>query len=225
MVYFNPQSYPDGIRVLYDGTYYNTLSTPSLGYRQSQSGISGAFTLLGDPNDNCWTPQVGTNTYNRSILTPQNTWGTNTPSTGNYTLNTTDNQTNAATQNVYSYMVIPKPNATPNIVTVEVLGPCTNTGWNLDVDCPVTLSSFQSSTVRGNNDCTISFTQVYYFAKDYADRADASVVYPKLFYFVFEDANGVTPLAQGFYIMDNNDFIQVDANGIVIATGACAPIP
>lgn len=225
MVYFDPQSFPDAIRVEYDGVYYNTLSTPSLGYRQSQSGIAGAFTLLGDPNNNCWAGQVGTNTYNRSILRPTNTWAANNPSTGNYTLNTTDNQTNAATQNVFSYIVIPKPNATPNIVTVEVLGPCPGTGFNLAIDCPIQLPSFQSSTVQSNNDCTASFSQVYYFAKDYADRADATVVYPKLYYFVFEDHDGITPLAQGIYIMDNNDFIQVDANGIVIATGACAPIP
>jgi len=225
IVYFNPQSIPDAIRVLYDGTYYNTLSAPGLGYRQSQSGIADAFTLLGNPTNTCWNSQVGTNSYNRFVLTPQGTWGQNTPTTGNYTLNTTDNFTNNATVNAYSYMVIPKPNATPNIVTIELLGPCNNTAYNIEVDCPIQLPSFQSSTVQSNNDCTVSFSQVYYFAKDYADKNDATVVYPKLFYFVFEDPNGVTPLAQGIYIMDNNEFIQVDANGIVIATGGCAPIP
>ena len=216
IIYFDPIGVPDGIRVEYDGVYYNTLSTPGLGYRESQSSDPAAFTLLGDPNDNCWQPRIGTFSYTRSILTPQNTWGPNTPNSGNYTLSGADNQTNALTMSVDNMMVIPKPNATPNIVTIEVLGPCP-TGWNIQVNCPAHLPSFNSTVGQGDSTCSTDFTQQFFFAQ----FNGVQNTYPELHNFVFEDQDGVTPLPQGFYIMDNNDFIEVSSNGIVIATGNC----
>jgi hypothetical protein len=46
---------------------------------------------------------------------------------------------------------------------------------------------------------------------------------------VFQDANGATPLAAGFYyaagsIVSGNDWFQVNASGVVIALGMC-PAP
>ena len=117
---------------------------------------------------------------------------------------------------VDNMMVIPKPNATPNIVTIEVLGPCP-TGWNIQVNCPAHLPSFNSTVGQGDSTCSTDFTQQFFFAQ----FNGVQNTYPELHNFVFEDQDGVTPLPQGFYIMDNNDFIEVSSNGIVIATGNC----
>ncbi len=53
IVYFNPVSVPDGIRVQYDGSFYNATTNNTSGRIQTPSGVTGAFTILGNAADSC----------------------------------------------------------------------------------------------------------------------------------------------------------------------------
>ena len=90
LIYFNPRSFPDGIRVLYDGVYYNRLSSPLDGNLQSTSGVADAFTILGDPNDNCVPSTPNTTNYNFFNGFDANGWIAGTPSPQSITINTGD---------------------------------------------------------------------------------------------------------------------------------------
>ena len=121
IIYFNPQSIPDGIRVLYDNVFYNTVTNNNQGRIQSTSGALGAFTILGTPTNTCVpsTPNTSSYTFFDGIV--NGAWN-NTGTTQNITINTGDDVRGG--QNQYSTLVIPKPNATPNIVSIQVLGAC-----------------------------------------------------------------------------------------------------
>ena len=47
-------------------------------------------------------------------------------------------------------MVIPKPQASPSIMQIQVYGPCGSTAWSLSIDCPTKLDSFQGSVTLGS---------------------------------------------------------------------------
>ena len=67
--------------------------------------------------------------------------------------------------NEFSVMVIPKPNRLPGLVTLEVLGPCPNTGWNVEVECPAELPAFLGQDLGAAGTSCRSATQTYYFAR------------------------------------------------------------
>jgi len=90
LIYFNPASIPDGIRVLYDGVFYNRLSSTSDGNLQSTSGVANAFTILGDPTDTCVPATPNTSVYNAFNGYDSNGWIADTPSTRSITINTGD---------------------------------------------------------------------------------------------------------------------------------------
>lgn len=216
VIYFNPQSIPDGIRVIYDGNTYNVLSFPGEGLVASQN--SNGYTFLGNPNDNCANlPFSGTLT--KYVPNATNT-GWVTDGTSSVSIATTDDARTANTTLDYAYMVVPKLNATPQNIVVEVAAPCPSTGFNLIVDCPESLPSFNASDAQLDFECASSYPNTFYFARDYSNRGNTSNVYPELYNFVFTDEFGSTALADGFYIMDNNNYIVV-SSGIVVQTSVC----
>ena len=212
LIYFNPRSYPDGIRVLYDGVYYNRLSSLTDGNLQSTSGVVGAFTILGDPNNTCVPQSPNTTSYPFFNGYSNGTWNTGTPSPQNITINSGDDIRGGQEQ--YNLLVIPKPNAYPGIVTIQVLGPCAGTAWYLSVDCPALLPSFQGKSII-DTICTTADT-AYYFAR----FENASNTYPVVNNPVFSDANGEFRVSDGNYYMDNNTVATVTA-GVVSSIVAC----
>ena len=215
VVYFNPLSYPDGVRGVYDGVSYNTLSSPSAGYIKSTSGVADAYTIIGDTSSCSVPSQPNTSTYNYYDSISAGAWVQN--GTESVTINSGD-VFNLA-DNEYSVMVIPKPNENPSSMNLKALGICASTGFNLEIKCPEALPSFSSSNMRFNTNCdSQGFT--YYFAKNYADRNNSSVTRPVLHNFVFSDNTGTTPLIDGSYILNNSTYITV-TNGVVTAAGAC----
>ena len=210
VIYFDPMGYPDGIRVLYDGAYYNALLGPTGGLKQ---GTADNFTITGLITNPCANSAIGTNTYNFYDGIVNKAWN-NTGTTQTITVAPGDIQ--LGNNNQFSAIVIPKPLPGPSLITVEALGPCANTGWDLSFNCPVALPSFQGVSVgSGVTTCTAA-NATYYFAQKYA----GSLTYPEVNNWVFSDANGEFILPDGNYIMDNNHYITV-VDGAVTATGNC----
>tara|TARA_R110002072_G_scaffold69073_1_gene167642 strand:+ start:2574 stop:3401 length:828 start_codon:yes stop_codon:yes gene_type:complete len=216
IVYFNPQGIPDGIRVLYDNVFYNTVTNNNQGRIQSTSGALGAFTILGTPTNTCVpsTPNTSSYTFFDGIV--NGAWN-NTGTTQNITINTGDDVRGG--QNQYSTLVIPKPNATPNIVSIQVLGPCGATGWNVQVSCPAALPSVLATTAQSTNACNTTQNVPVYFAQNYNDTNTAPIVGN----FVFTDENGATPLNNTstvqYYITGTIAFSVL--NGVVVSSGNC----
>jgi hypothetical protein len=124
-------------------------------------------------------------------------------------------------------MVIPKVAASPNIVNFEVLGPCGGTAFNINIACPTLLTGFSSSVVASTSTavCELEETVTYYNAS-LADTPGTVGLYD----FVFSDAYGASPLAEGFYLAAGSitggyDWFEVDENGIVIDLGVCSSGP
>ncbi len=216
LVYFNPQSVPDGIRVLYDGVYYNRLSSPTDGNRQSISGVADAFTILGNPANNCVPNAPNTSNYNFFDGYDNTGWLAGTPSPQAITINTGDDVRGGVSE--FNLLVVPKPNALPGNVTIQVLGPCGNTGWNLSVECPTALPSFQARGIFGSIACTSTDTTLF-FARFQGDTN----AYPALNNPVFLDHDGVTRATDQNYMMDNNQVITV-TNGVVSNIQSCDPV-
>jgi len=215
LVYFNPQSIPDAIRVLYDGVFYNRLSSPTDGNLQSTSGVAGAFTILGNPNDGCVPATPNTSNYNFFNGYNSGGWIAGTPSPQSITLNTGDDIRGG--QGEFSVLVVPKPNALPGNVSIQVLGPCANTGWNISVECPSALPSFTASPIGSSTFCQAS-TGTFFFAP----FQNATNVYPVVNNPVFLDHDGVNRASDQNYIMDNGQYITV-TNGVVSNIQTCTP--
>jgi hypothetical protein len=218
VIRFNPQSVPDGLRVIYDGVTYNKLSSPLDGVHESTD--PNGFTVIGSTLNDCG---LTGNTTNIPAAIEYLYNGTSFVATGNtqsITINPGDVSLGSAPGNCV--MVIPKANATPTLFNIEVIGPCGGTAWSISIDCPVLLPSFSSSTEYGSASipCAEPLTETYYFAKVHT----VADTYVGLYDYVFQDAYGALPLPDGCYLTDNvsspNKVLQVK-NGVVIAITNC----
>ena len=210
VIYFNPLGVPDGIRVTYDGSYYNAILGQNDGLKQ---GTAGNFTITGTVGQTCQNSKIGTYSYPFFDGYDNTGWLPGTPSTKSVTVAAGDIQ--LGNDNQYSAIVIPKPLPGPSLVTIEVLGPCSSTGWYLKFNCPVALPSFRGYSSGSGTDCAMGVTD-YYFAQKYA----GSLAYPGVNNWVFSDENGQYILPDGNYVMDNGRYITV-VSGAVTASGYC----
>tara|TARA_R110000744_G_scaffold153039_2_gene267331 strand:- start:649 stop:1578 length:930 start_codon:yes stop_codon:yes gene_type:complete len=213
-IYFEPQAIPDGIRVLYDGVYYNRLSSPTDGNRQSTSGIANAFTILGIINSCAAAPQTPSLPFYNGIDAVTGQWIPGTPSPQVTNIYTGDDVLGGA--NEYNLLIIPKPNATPSEVVVDIVGPCSTTQFNIEVACPSALPSFQGKSIASGTGCTTA-NATYYFGR-FRNQVNT---YPELNNPVFNDVNGEFRVLDGNYFMDNSQVITV-TNGVVSSIVACS---
>ncbi len=216
IVYFNPQIVPDGIRVLYDNVYYNTVTNNTEGRIQTPSGVTGAFTILGNPSDSCM-PASYPNTQDYAFFDgiTNGAWN-NTGDVESITINSGDYIGGGVSQ--FNTLVIPKTSATPSIVSIQVLGHC-STGWNVEVSCPAALPSFLASTIANTDACNPTQNTPVYFVRNYGDTNAAPIIGN----FVFTDENGATPLnntgVSQYYIIGTNAFEVV--KGVVVSSNTC----
>ena len=237
VVYFWPQSVPDGILVTFYNSTYNELSSPVDGYKAAPAGL---VTYVGDGSNACYNTLVPNSPYNAA---PSNTLFVYNPVSGQFVQNGTRNYTVVASQlqptpNTspgYCAMVIPKP-ALPvsgnNQMTIDVYGPC-GTAWNLDLSlaCPGQLPSVQASANQNVNIQCQPITQTIYYNYNYADRAgtiNPPQFDPTVNNFVFSDQFATTPLTAGNYTVNgisSTFIITVDANGVITSTQSCSSPP
>jgi hypothetical protein len=218
IVRFNPTAVPEGIKAVYNSTVYNGLSSPTFGWRQ---GTAGLTTYLGSSSDACSSGIVSGSPYtlnefqyNGTTFAPLGTTEPVTIAAGQLQL------TASAPGNCV--MVIPKTAATPSILNLTFVGPCTGAVFSVSVSCPAALPSFDSSTMHATSvlACAGAINQSYYVA-----HVNGAAGVLGLYDLVFSDANGQFKLAAGFYKTNDagvNDWYQVDANGVIIAFGTCA---
>jgi hypothetical protein len=133
------------------------------------------------------------------------------------------------------YMLIPKTSIT-NTVDVEVFSPrptsaipsSSGAGCDITIPCPISLSSFGTSTTQTTKilACGSSLDQTAYIM-----RVNSSSGTPRIFDRVFSDPAGTSPLAEGYYLL-NNRYLNaasrqawmhvVGTNGVVQAVGTCS---
>jgi len=220
LIRFNTINIPDGIKAVYNSVVYNGVSSPTSGWLQGTAGLptyiglqsadcgivaGSPYTLAEFQYDGTDFAALGTNT-SVSVLAGQMELTVLAP--GN------------------TLMVIPKIAASPSILNLEFIGPCSGTVFDISVACPAALTSFSSSTVSATSElaCEKDFLETYYVA-----HVNGSSGTLGLYDLVFTDANGQFKLAAGFYKTNDagaNEWYQVDANGAIVLFGTClVPIP
>lgn len=224
VVYFQPYNIPDGILATYDSSTYNTLTTNTHGLEQA---TAGEINFVGTPITGCTASDLQGNSftvnnfvYNGGTFVDQGTTTTiNIPASGTVNLN--------ATGNIYYTMVIPKPNATPANLRLQLVGVCTSTAFRFKAFCPTALPSFTTNTVQTTDAlaCGAAQDQTYYFAQNSSTTASNPLVVdsntvPQVGNFVFSNSTGATALTDGFYKLSSTTVAQV-VSGVVTAVTTC----
>lgn len=215
VIEFDPFSVPDGILAVYDGTIYNGVSSPTYGWLQ---GTPGLPTYIGATGFDCGIIAGSPFTlnefeYDGTTFTPLGTTTSVSVLSGQIQLES------AGPGN--TIMVIPKTAASPSVLNITFIGPCSSTAFDISVSCPAALPSFASSTanVDSTTACADTIDQTYYVA-----YVNGSTGLLGLYDLVFSDANGESKLLAGYYkttAAGVNDWFQVDSNGVIIAFGSC----
>jgi hypothetical protein len=215
IIRFNPASVPDGVKAVYNSIVYNGLSSPSFGWLQGSAGLS---TYIGATGSDCGIVAGSPYTLNQFQYN-----GTTFDALGTTTsVSVISGQMKlTATAPGNCVMVIPKTAASPSVLNLTFIGPCTGTIFSVSVSCPAALPSFASSTINASSAlaCADAIDQTYYVA--YVNGG-AGVL--GLYDLVFSDANGQFKLGAGYYkttAAGANNWFQVDANGVIIAFGNC----
>ena len=213
LIYFRPQSIPDGIRVIYDSVTYNEVTSPQFGYLASAT--VGNYVVLGNSASDC-TPSIAT-TLNGGGYTNLDEYTFN-PTTlafdlvgnaGTVTGTGTDVNLTAGPPD-YCTLVIPRPNQNATTCLVEIVGFCT-TAWDVEINCPAPLTS----TPLGVEGVNCSETPNIFYA---APNKNGTAGEPAIREFAFIDSNGVTKLADGTYTINPPSAqkqMTVDANGVI----------
>ena len=218
VIKFDPQSIPDGILATINGVSYNGLASGGFGWLQ---GAPGLPTYIGRSASDCGI--VANSPY---VLNDYEYDGANFVLTGGTTNVTVLPGQMQLTANAPGgcAMVIPKTFASPSVLAIQLIGPCASTVFDIEVNCPAALPSFDSSTMHATSElaCADVIDQIYYYA-NYGNLT--ALAYAAQ---VYSDPNGEFKLAAGFYkttAIALSDWIQVDANGMVVAVGTCAVPP
>lgn len=213
VVRFNPQSVPDGFKAMYGGITYNKLSSPIDGYHAST--VATNHTYVGATASDCG---ISGSTYTLNEFSYINGTGfTGTGNTQSVTVAAGDvSLSSAAPGNCVA--VIPKPNASPSTVNFSFIGPCSGTAFNIAVDCPVKLTSFQTNTTTSASSteaCGLSNNGTFFNVPVTGTAGN-----PALHDWIFSDNNGQFPAADGWYRVGGTSTIETQ-NGVVINTGTC----
>ena len=211
IVRYNPASIPDGIRILYNGGVYNQLSSPVDGYHASTD--PNGYTYIGATTADCG---ISGTTYPALVEYVYN--GASFVASGNTVsvfVAAGDVSLGAAPGNCV--MVIPKISATPSLIQVEAVGPCSGTAWSLNIACTVALTGYSSTTRQPacTEACGLPLTQTYYNAP-----VTGTTGSPALYDWVFSDANGQFILTDGYYGITGAKCMTVQ-NGIIVAISDC----
>jgi hypothetical protein len=220
VIRFNPLNIPDGIKAVYNTVVYNGVSSPVYGWLQ---GTAGLPTYIGLASADCGIVAGSPYTLDEFQYDGTDFAALGTDTSVSILAGQMD-LTALAPGN--TLMVIPKIAASPSILNLTFIGPCSGTEFSISVACPASLPSFDSSTVNANSElaCADAIDQTYYVA-----HVNGVGGVLGLYDLVFSDANGQTKLSAGFYKTNDagaNEWYQVDANGAIVLFGTClVPIP
>tara|TARA_B100002019_G_C21263017_1_gene597789 strand:- start:1312 stop:2238 length:927 start_codon:yes stop_codon:yes gene_type:complete len=220
IIYFEPFSIPDAIRVQYNGATFNELTSPSFGYLASSASPNN-YTFIGDTADDCGIAAQlagggysGLNQYvwNGASFDLIGTGGTVTGAAGDVQLTAADP--------LFSTLYVPKNNVTPEIMTVEMVGVCGSTAFNVEINCPVQLTGVPTSLLGGA--CVDELPNTYYNVPNRGGTAGE----PALREFFVQDPFGNSRVSAGPYVINppsGKKEITVDVNGVITSISSCPP--
>ena len=118
-------------------------------------------------------------------------------------------------------MVVPKPNPTPEILTLDIDAVCRRNSWNIQVNCPNNLNTFDGGTL--GDPCGTLGTPFYTASVHGAYGISTSI---QVNDWAFADVNGVTQQPAGQYpvtfgAVPATYLVDVDSNGLVSAVTSC----
>lgn len=216
IIRFNPLITPDGIRATFNSLVYNKLTSAVDGLHQSTDPT--AHTFIGDVAFDCGIsgttyPTLINYLYNGVSFINLGTTQSIAVAAGDVSL--------SLVPPLSCMMVIPKTAASPSVVNISLMSPCLGVAdWYILVACPELLIGYSSTVVEETKAlaCALSPTETYYNA---SLNSTPGIV--GLFDFVYSDAYGNSPLADGFYkIPDGGGDISIQvADGVVIGYTLC----
>jgi hypothetical protein len=214
IIKFTPASVPDGIRATYNGASYNKLSSNVDGLHEGS--VAGGYTYVGNSGASC-IPIAGTTYSSLAIYRYDGSSFADTGTTQDVAVQAGELSFSATTPGNL-YMVIPKIASTPKTLNIEMAGVCAGTVFAVEVSCPALLDGYTSSSSAAANSvdaCANPLGTTYYSA-----QVSGSPGVPEIFDFVFSDAYGQYPLADGFFQISGAQWIEV-SDGIVINKAGC----
>ena len=166
------------------------------------------------------------NTYTIPLYARNSEPKSNMGTLGQYGWTTKGAQTiddgNHFSRDAIMYISVP-PNYTGNTVADFVINaPLGNTWWGLEVTCPAPLTGvIQGSTAQpSGGTCSATVNQTYYHIPVTGFNHGQIPGFPKKNDWIFEDANGVTPLPTGNYKLQDTNGVTYDATvGIIDQKG------
>ena len=210
---------PDGVKVVYNGVTYNDIYSANFGFINSP-GTHPVY--AGTTAFDC---NISGTTF--SGLTEYRFNGSGFNDTGK-TQNVTVDATSVflkATGLGTCKMIIPKTAASPTTATITIISPCDKSDIDITPACPTALTSFTTTRAapEGTNVaglCVSSAPTSFYNVP-----VGGTAGNPGLGDIIYQDANGATLAASGFYGVvgypAGSGVIQVNANGKVETIVAC----
>ncbi len=234
IIRFEPYQVPDRCTWTYDGVSASEYSSPTVGYLQGLIGSEdgGGVNGCGQPSGS--NPMI-TNADGSDGVQFAGTISNWDPITSTFiSTGSSVNMgpyTNQAAGGVtltadaagpgYSMMVVPKPNATPSLMSFQMDGPCGSTIFNFEANCPVELSLKNRGVLGG---ICQAYTTDFYTASPHTTDG-LSQFNLQVHDWVFEDINGVTPLPAGDYPArfpgGPHKIMTVSSNGVITALVGC----
>lgn len=224
IIYFDPGNIPDGVRAIYDGDYFNNLTSPTYGYLSS--GVASNFSYVGRTSDDCGIAAAltgggysGLNEYNFNGTTFDLT-GT----TGSVTGDSGDVNLTVATPG-YCTLYVPVLTPTTESILLEVFGVCPTTSGNIEIVCPTLLTGVPTSNV-GAASCSSSFPNTYYNVPNRGGTAGEPALHEFFVLDEYASDTGVNNgrVAGGNYTINppsGKKDIIVSPNGIITSITAC----
>ena len=216
IIKFDPMSFPNGFKAVYDGVTYNSFSSPVYGYSTAPSGLTN---YIGDQDFDCGISTSGFivddyywDAFTSSYVYSGTTSGVSAlPSQLNLTINPPGE----------CVMVIPKVSLNPSSLDITIESPC-GANFNLNVSCPTVLFPTYTSQVAPTQNlvCQYPDNLIYYNAP-----VNGNGVTLGLFDWIFTDINGEVVAADGYYhaptmLPGAYDWFLVQ-NGVIIQMGQC----
>jgi len=213
IVTVNPDAIPSGFIAQYDSAYYNAFSSVTYGYLAATTGA----TYLGKTADDCGI--VAGSPYTLDVYRYNGTDFTLSSNTEVVTAISSQIQTTVDSPSD-CIMVIPKINSAPSTLELTIYTTCPYGAFTAEVSCPALLTEIASPSTSRYSDsasaCIATKNQTYYIA-----HVNGSGGTLALYDYVFSDAYGQYPLADGYYAsLATVGWYRIE-NGLVQQFGFC----
>lgn len=216
VVKFFPYSIPDGIKVVFNGTTYNSVSSQQFGFLGGVPSGLPIFLGLSSFEAGCPSGSIIGGPFTLDEYVWSGSSFVPTGNTESITVSTTQDRTQPGLIGPGAcFIVVPKTSPSPSVIEITCYGICENTQFDVEVQCPAFLKKFNGSNRREEAEqvCGLPTGITYFVCK-------VNGLYPilELYDLVFIDAYGLNPMPDGYYKTNNlaapYDTIKV-TNGVI----------